>query len=85
MGIVRRIAIVCATVGWLVPLCLSYWATHDFLRNVVWPAAAFDQPSLNPWHPFDLADELFYVSALWLAGVLLAWSIALTGNSNGRR
>lgn len=84
MGIVRRTFIVLATVGWLVPLCVSYWAARDFLWNDVWPAAAFGKPSMKSWHPFDVSDELFYLSMIWLAAVQLGWSIALTGrNSRG--
>lgn len=78
MGMMRRAFIVLATIGWLVPLCVSYWASHDFLWNHVWPAAALGQPSMRPWHPFDVADELFYFSIAWLATVLIGWSINLT-------
>ncbi len=79
MNILRRTLVIFTTLGWLAPLCASYWATYDFLHNVVWPAAAFDTPYMNPWHPFEFADELFYFSMLWLAAVLLGWSIVLTG------
>lgn len=71
--------VVFATAGWLVPLCASYWATYDFLWNVVWPAAAFGKPYRAPWHPFSYADELFYLSMAWLAAVLIGWSFVLTG------
>jgi hypothetical protein len=83
MSMLRRILVTLATVGWLAPLCLSYWATYDFLWNVVWPAAAFDKPYMSPWHPFSFADELFYFSMLWLAAVLVGWSIFLTGRDRG--
>lgn len=80
----RRTLIILATLGWLLPFCASYWVSHDFIGNVVWPAAAFDKPYLAPWHPVAFADELFYGAMLWLAGVLLGWSIALTAPKNDR-
>jgi hypothetical protein len=79
MSMLRRILVVLATVGWLAPLYLSYWFTYDFLWNVVWPAAAFGKPYMSSFHPFEYADELFYVSMLWLAVVLVGWSVFLTG------
>ncbi len=78
----RRALIVIATAGWLMPLCVSYWATHDFLWNAVWPAAAFDRPYMSSSHPFIYADELFYLSMVWLGAVLVGWSIALTGRDS---
>ena len=84
MSMFRRILVLLATVGWLAPLCLSYWATHDFLWNAVWPAAAFDQPYRRAWHPFAFADELFYFAMAWLAAVLIGWSLFLTGRQSGR-
>lgn len=84
MSMLRRALIVTATTAWLLPLCVSYWATYDFLWNVVWPAAALGQPFMGSWHPFGYADELFYLSMLWLAIVLFGWSIALTGRSRRR-
>ena len=83
MSIWRRSLVIIATVGWLLPLCVSYWASYDFLWNVVWPAAAFNKPYMAPWHPFSFADDLFYFAMLWLGSVLVGWSVALTGR-NGR-
>lgn len=84
MSIVRRAFIVIATAGWLMPLCISYWATYDFLWNVVWPAAAFDRAYMSSYHPIDYADELFYFAMVWLGTVLAGWTVILTGRNGGR-
>lgn len=78
MGSVKRISIVLGSVGWIAPLCASFWATHDFLRNVVWMRANFGKEYPFPWHPFELADEAFYLSMAWLAVVIVGWAIHLT-------
>lgn len=76
---IKRAMIAMASAGWLVPFCLSFWASYDFLWNVVWPVAVTgDTNQLSPFHLFGLADELFYLSAAWCAVVIIAWSIRLT-------
>lgn len=78
MGSIKRLLIVLGSVGWIAPLCASFWATHDFLWNVVWMRANFGKEYPYPWHPFDLADEAFYLSMAWLAVVIIGWAIHLT-------
>lgn len=78
MRLPLRVLIILLSIGWLVPLCLSFAATYDFLHDIVWPAAAFGQPSPWPWHLFEWADELFYFAMGWLALVVIGWCIFLT-------
>ena len=78
MGIFKRGLVVVGSAGWLAPLCASYWATYDFIANVAWPAAAFGKPYKAAWHPFDMADEVFYLSMLWLGAAVIGWSLVLT-------
>lgn len=73
-----RVLIVIGSVGWLVPLCASFWAIYRFIWDVVWPAAAFGKPYQSSWHPFSVADDLFYFSMGWLAVVLVCWTVHLT-------
>lgn len=78
MGMFKRGLVVAGSSGWLAPLCASYWASYDFIANVVWPAAAFGKDYQASWHPFDMADEFFYFAMLWLGAAVIAWSIYLS-------
>ncbi len=78
MRIVRRILIILASVGWLVPLCASFAAIYHFLHDVVWPQAAWGQRFVYPFHPIEFADEAFYFSMAWLGAVIVGWTIRLT-------
>lgn len=78
MGFAKRTLLVLATIGWLMPLCASFWAIYRFIWDVVWPAAAFGQHYQGSWHPFEIADDLFYFSMAWLALVLTGWTIYFT-------
>lgn len=78
MGFVKRALLVVVTIGWLVPLCASFWAIYRFIWDVVWPTAAFGKQYQASWHPFSVADYLFYFSMAWLALVLTGWAIFLT-------
>ena len=75
----RRALIAFASAGWLVPLGLSFWAMYDFVWDVVWPTAAWGMPNkIAPFHLFEYADELFFVSLAWAAIAIVAWSLRLT-------
>jgi hypothetical protein len=78
MGIVKRAFIITASVGWIAPLSASFWASYDFLWNVVWPRASWGQIHVGSWHPIDRADDAFYLSMLWLAAAIFFWTIHLT-------
>jgi hypothetical protein len=78
MKALSRVAVIFMTVGWIAPLCASFWATHDFIWNVVWPAAAYGKRYMAAWHPFDFAAQFFYFSMAWLACVLAGWAWFLT-------
>jgi hypothetical protein len=77
MSLFRRIIIIFASIGWIVPLCLSFWSIYSMIE-VTWRLAAYRENFKGSWHPFWVADELFYFSMTWLAFVLIGWSIALT-------
>ena len=78
MRLLGRVLVVVGSVGWLVPLCASFWAIYRFIWDVVWPAAAFGKRYEYSWHPFNVADDLFYFSMARLAVVLLWWTVHLT-------
>jgi hypothetical protein len=85
MRLLRRILVVVGSVGWLAPLCVSFWAIYDYLCNVVWPKAAFGKEYYGSWHPVSFADELFYFSMGWLAVVLVCWTVHLTAPRRDHR
>ena len=77
MRFIRRLLIILITVGWIAPLCASFWAIYGMIWLTFQVANGFEKfgPS---WHPFSIADKLFYFSMAWLACVIIGWSVALT-------
>jgi hypothetical protein len=73
-----RLLIVALSVGWIVPLTMSFWAIYAFIWEVILPVVNQRQVPGLPWHPFDLADEFFYFSMAWLALAIPGWTLHLT-------
>ncbi len=71
-----RLIITILSSAWIAPLTLSFWATYDFLFEILWIEKGEYQGS---WHPVSNADELFYFSMVWLFIVVFAWTFHLTG------
>jgi len=75
----RRVGIVLFTVGWIAPLTCSFAMIYDFIR-IVWRRANFGTRYDFPWHGFEIADDLFYLSMVWLALVMIGWALHFTRN-----
>ncbi len=64
--------------GWIIPLVLSFWASYDFLFEVLWVKKGEYQGS---WHPVSSADNFFYFGMAWLFVVVFVWSFRLSGQT----
>ena len=74
-----RLWLVLFSMGWILPFTFSLAAAYDFVWRVVWPMAAWrDGSHLNPYHPFEWSAALLYVSAVWLALVIVFWVFKAT-------
>jgi hypothetical protein len=78
MGKPKRIAISLLSIGWIAPLSLAFAIGRGF----VWQTyqIVIGQGDSMPWHPFELVNGLFYFAMLWLAVVIVSWSMWLTKN-----
>jgi hypothetical protein len=74
----RRILLVLASIGWIAPLSLVFWAEHGFLLDVVWASVVSGVTWGGSFHPADYAPRLFCFSMVWLAGVITGWVWHLT-------
>lgn len=79
MRVLKRTLIAFLSAGWLAPLTLSFWATYDFFWNMAWPTVQGANPiPRSPFHLIVFADELFFLSVVWAAVVIMAWSFRLS-------
>ena len=62
--------------GWIVPLCTAFSINRDFLWKTYREASGAAVPM--SWHPFEWADDLFYLSMAWLSIVVIVWSYRAT-------
>jgi len=84
MSTFRRWLVVFASVGWIAPLTLAFWAEHHFLTKVIWPWVAWHDGYGGSWHPVAYVPQLFYGSMIWLAAVIAWWVWRLTGADRPR-
>jgi len=78
MSSLRRCLTVFASIGWIAPLSLAYWAEHDFLWRVIWPWVSRGEQWGGSFHPVDYAPRFFYFSMAWLGAVIAGWVWWLT-------
>jgi hypothetical protein len=83
MSHLKRVMIALLSAGWIIPFCLTHWLSQEFMTAVVVPAIRVGKPWIGSFDPFPPIDRLFYISMIWLAVVLVTWSLRFT-SSNGR-
>lgn len=78
MRLLKRALLALFSAGWIVPFCMSHWLSQDFMTGVVVPAVRDGELWRGgSWGPFKLIDQLFYTSMIWLAVVIVTWSLFL--------
>lgn len=73
MRTIKTIIIILFSTGWMIPFSWSIWITHEYIKKVVWPQARWGTPYDYPFHFFDIAHYVFFVSMIWLFTVILYW------------
>lgn len=61
----RYILVLFASLGWIVPFSVSILVTLQFIRDVVYPAAAFRKLYDYPFHSFYIVQYIFSFSMIW--------------------
>lgn len=78
----RRAIVVVLTAGWLVHVCLSHWLSSEFLEVAVVPSIRGERVWIGSFDPIPVIDKLFHLSIIWLAAVLVFWSLRATSQKD---
>lgn len=62
------------SVGWLVPVWMSFSSLLSFLGSELYPLLQGKKP-LNSFPFLDFSFQAFTVGCLWLAAVLIFWIV----------
>lgn len=73
MRLPLRILAILASVGWIAPLSVAWWAEHSFLMDVIWPWVSRGEQWGGSFDPVDEANKLFGFAMVWLATVIAGW------------
>jgi hypothetical protein len=75
MRLLKRVTIALLSAGWIIPFCMSHWLSQLFMATAVVPAIRDGKPWIGSFDPFPDIDRLFYISMIWLAAVIVTWSV----------
>lgn len=84
MSQLRRALLIVLSIGWIAPLCLAFWAEHNFVFDGLFRWLNTGEQTIFSFHPVSYAPSLFYLSMAWLAGVITWWVLRLTRPSDLR-
>ena len=84
MNSTRRALLVFASVGWIGPFGLAFWCEHDFLFNRIFQWLNTGERTVFSFHPVTYAPEIFALSMVWLAGIIIWWVLRLTRGQASR-
>jgi len=78
MRLLKRVIIGLISAGWIIPFGMSHWLSQEFMTAVVVPFIREGKPWTGSLNPFPYIDRLFYISMIWLAIVIVIWSIRIS-------
>ena len=79
-----RILIVMVSAAWLIPISLAVFAVWDFEYRVLTSMVFLDDRSaMTTFHLVEYAWMLYSIGAVWLAMVVVGWSLHLTRRRAG--
>ena len=74
-----RLLLAVFSAGWIAPLSLAFVTFYDFIWRAIWPMAAHHHgAAAPPFHLFSVADDLFYLSMVWLSAAIIYWVVRAT-------